>query len=143
MTEPHDTHGAGEHAHAGHGTTKQYLAVCAALMILTFVSFFTFRLLHNTQVQMTWAVMMAVSCVKALLVMLFFMHLKWEASWKYVLTIPATIMAIFLMIALIPDIKWRFETIAGGRTPSEERKVHMGYEHEPGTPAETEQGGGH
>jgi cytochrome c oxidase subunit 4 len=160
MTEPHDTHdtghgheaghgtpsghGAGAHADAGaHGTTKQYLVVCAALMILTVVSFVTFRLLHDTQVQVTWAVMMAVSCAKALLVMLFFMHLKWEASWKYVLTIPATIMAIFLMIALVPDIKWRFEQIAGGREPSNERLLHMGYDHDPRLPEEAGKEGGH
>ena len=35
-----------------------------------------------------WAFMMAVSCTKAMLVILFFMHVKYEANWKYVLTIP-------------------------------------------------------
>ena len=35
--------------------------------------------------------MMAVSCTKAMLVILFFMHVKYEANWKYVLTIPAGI----------------------------------------------------
>jgi cytochrome c oxidase subunit 4 len=32
------------------------------------------------------------------------MHLKWEANWKYVLTIPASIMGLFLLVMLIPDI---------------------------------------
>jgi cytochrome c oxidase subunit 4 len=49
-------------------------------------------------------VMITVSCCKALLVMLFFMHLLWEANWKYVLTIPASIMSIFLMLMLFPDV---------------------------------------
>ena len=44
--------------------------------------------------------MMAVSCTKAMLVILFFMHVKYEANWKYVLTIPAAFMAIFLMLML-------------------------------------------
>jgi len=35
---------------------------------------------------------------------LFFMHLKWEADWKYVLTIPASVMSVFLVLALVPDI---------------------------------------
>jgi cytochrome c oxidase subunit 4 len=48
--------------------------------------------------------MMAVSCAKALLVILFFMHLLWEANWKYVLTIPASMMSIFLLLMLVPDI---------------------------------------
>jgi cytochrome c oxidase subunit 4 len=75
--------------------------------------------------------MMAVSCTKALLVMLFFMHLKYEASWKYVLTIPASVMAIFLILALVPDIKWRFSKIAGGREPSEDRKQYAAEPREP------------
>jgi cytochrome c oxidase subunit 4 len=51
-----------------------------------------------------WAAMMAVSCCKALLVILFFMHILWEANWKYVLTVPASLMSIFLMLMLVPDI---------------------------------------
>jgi hypothetical protein len=48
--------------------------------------------------------MMAVSCTKAMLVILFFMHLKWEANWKWVVTVPASMMSILLMLALVPDI---------------------------------------
>ena len=61
---------------------------------------------------------LAVSCAKASLVILFFMHLKWEANWKYVLTIPASIMSIFLMLMLVPDIGRRT------RTYSETRWLH-------------------
>jgi cytochrome c oxidase subunit 4 len=62
--------------------------------------------------------MMAVSCAKAMLVILFFMHLKWEANWKYVLTIPASIMSIFLLLMLVPDVGLRF------RHYSNERLMH-------------------
>ena len=65
-----------------------------------------------------WVVMMAISCAKALLVMLFFMHLIWEANWKYVLTIPASIMSIFLLVMLTPDIMYRTDRY------SEERWRH-------------------
>lgn len=51
--------------------------------------------------------MIAVSCAKAMLVMLVFMHLIWEANWKYVLTVPASIMSLFLMLMLVPDIGLR------------------------------------
>ena len=51
--------------------------------------------------------MMAVSCTKAMLVIMFFMHLLWEANWKWVLTIPASFMSIFLMLMLVPDVGWR------------------------------------
>ena len=52
---------------------------------------------------------------KALLVMLFFMHLLWEANWKYVLTIPASIMSVFLLLMLFPDIKMRTKHYAEER----------------------------
>jgi len=51
--------------------------------------------------------MMAVSCTKATLVVLFFMHLKWEANWKYVLTVPSALMSVFLVLMLVPDIGLR------------------------------------
>jgi cytochrome c oxidase subunit 4 len=62
--------------------------------------------------------MMAVSCTKAMLVILFFMHLLWEANWKYVLTIPAAMMSVFLVLMLVPDVGMRV------RGYSEERLLH-------------------
>jgi len=93
------------HDHAGHptGGLGKYIAVFAALCGLTVISFLTYHLFHDTP-HVCWAVMMAVSCTKAMLVITFFMHLKWEANWKYVLTIPASLMAIFLMVTLVPDV---------------------------------------
>ena len=55
--------------------------------------------------------MMAVSCTKALLVILFFMHVKYEANWKYVLTIPASIMSMLLILALVPDVGLRMRSL--------------------------------
>jgi cytochrome c oxidase subunit 4 len=71
------------------------------------------------QPQVGWAFMLAVSCTKAMLVVLFFMHVWWEANWKYVLTIPAAMMALFLVIMLVPDIGLR------NRMVSQERAIHM------------------
>jgi cytochrome c oxidase subunit 4 len=58
--------------------------------------------------------------------MLFFMHLIWEANWKYVLTIPAMFMSIFLVLMLVPDVGLRLHHI------SEERARYMAVplEHE-------------
>jgi cytochrome c oxidase subunit 4 len=95
-----------------------YMYVFAALVALTACSFFAFSPLwpfHDTP----WigrVFMFTVSCCKAMLVISFFMHLRWEANWKYVLTIPTSIMAIFLMIMLTPDIGFRWLRL------SEERK---------------------
>ena len=80
-----------------------------ALCVLTLCSFFTYFEFWPFMCRSTpaWAFMMAVSCTKAMLVIMFFMHLMWEANWKWVLTIPATFMSIFLMLMLVPDIGWR------------------------------------
>jgi cytochrome c oxidase subunit 4 len=121
MTEhaaPHDSTGHEEHSHGGLG---KYIAVFAALCFLTTMSFFTYSEAWpwRDQPEVGWAFMMAVSCTKAMLVVLFFMHVWWEANWKYVLTIPAAMMAMFLVIMLIPDIGMR------NRMVSQERALHM------------------
>lgn len=95
-----------EHDDHDHGGLKKYCAVAVALFILTALSFAIGNpdsIIMKTKT-IGWTGMMAISCAKAMLVILFFMHLKWEANWKYVLTIPASIMSIFLLLALIPDI---------------------------------------
>jgi cytochrome c oxidase subunit 4 len=126
----HDGQSQGAHAHAehGHAGIAQYVYVFLALCVLTSASFFTYSSywpFHN-QPAIGWTFMMAVSCTKALLVILFFMHVKYEANWKYVVTIPAGFMAIFLVLALVPDIGMR------GRWLSEERQLYMAEPKQPG-----------
>lgn len=115
MSEHTGQSGHDEH----HGGVGKYVAVFGALCVLTAISFFVGS---NEAIMSTpaigWTLMMAVSCAKALLVMLFFMHLIWEANWKYVLTIPASIMSVFLLLMLFPDIRNRTRNYA------EERWLH-------------------
>lgn len=103
------SHGAHAHGEHGHGGVAQYIYVFLALCVLTTASFFTYSSLwpFHDQPAIGWTFMMAVSCTKALLVILFFMHVKYEANWKYVLTIPAAFMALFLLLALVPDVGMR------------------------------------
>jgi cytochrome c oxidase subunit 4 len=108
-----DTHSHDDH---GHGGVGKYIAVFVALCVLTAISF----AIGNTPSIMRtpsigWTGMIAVSCGKAMLVILFFMHLKWEANWKYVLTVPASIMSIFLMLMLVPDVGRRTRYYAESR----------------------------
>ncbi|MDZ4819929.1 MAG: cytochrome C oxidase subunit IV family protein [Planctomycetota bacterium] len=103
----HDYHDPDQdHGHSGLG---KYIVVFVLLCLLTAASFFTQSDLwpFHGQQKITWAFMIAVSCTKAMLVILFFMHVKYEANWKYVLTIPAGMMSIFLMVMLIPDVGMR------------------------------------
>jgi len=122
----HDDHDHAGHAHEsghdqGHGGIGKYLLVFLALCGLTTMSFLTYSSVWpwRDQPHVGWAFMMAVSCTKAMLVVLFFMHVFWEANWKYVLTIPAAMMAIFLALMLVPDVGMR------NRMVSQERALHM------------------
>jgi cytochrome c oxidase subunit 4 len=105
------THGHTQGAHHPPGGVTVYVMVAIALVILTSFSYATHLPLWSTligdslAVKRTW--MMAVSCTKAMLVILFFMHLKWEANWKWVVTVPASMMSLLLGLALIPDIGMR------------------------------------
>ncbi len=107
--------------HDDHGGIGKYIIVFLALCVLTGASFFTYSQYwpFHAEPKVGWTFMMAVSCTKAMLVVLFFMHVKYEANWKYVLTIPAAFMSIFLILALVPDIGLR------GHWVSEERQAFM------------------
>lgn len=126
----HDQHGGHEHGAHDHGGMAKYVYVFFALCFLTTLSFLTYseywpQSLGRHEVKRLF--MMAVSCTKAMLVILFFMHVKYEANWKYVLTIPASMMSIFLMLALVPDIGARVNGMFGyGGKYSPERLEYVG-----------------
>ena len=63
-----------------------------------------FDLLKFENRVITIVLVLAVAVAKAMCVMMFFMHLKFEGNWKYVLLAPTTILAIGLPLALLPDI---------------------------------------
>ncbi len=124
MDQHSSTHAAshehGHEDHGEHGGVGKYIVVFLCLCFLTGASFFTaspYWPFHDTP-SIGWAFMMAVSCTKAMLVILFFMHLLWEANWKYVLTIPAAMMSMFLILMLVPDVGCRRMRY------SEERIIH-------------------
>jgi cytochrome c oxidase subunit IV len=108
-TDDHLPVGHDSHEEMSHGGIGKYLLVFVALCALTLCSFLTYFDFWREHVSThaSRALMMAVSCTKAMLVIMFFMHLLWEANWKWVLTIPASFMSIFLMLMLVPDIGWR------------------------------------
>ena len=110
------THDSEQHVH--HGSARTYWVVFVSLCLLTTLSFLTTATWWPLGIVMTRVFMMMVSCAKALLVIMFFMHLKWESNWKWVMTIPASVMAVFLMLMLVPDVGWRTDRY------EEKRQVH-------------------
>jgi cytochrome c oxidase subunit 4 len=120
----HASQGAHDEAGHDHGGVGKYIAVFVALCVLTGASFLTYAPFwrEHVPVEASRAMMMAVSCTKAMLVIMFFMHLLWEANWKWVLTVPASFMSIFLLLMLVPDIGWRKDT--GFARYSRDRWLH-------------------
>ena len=103
------TNEASHNDHHQHSNVSLFIGVFLALCVLTTMSFLTYFDFwrERVPVEISRAFMMAVSCTKAMLVIMFFMHLKWEANWKWVLTVPASVMSALLILALVPDVGLR------------------------------------
>lgn len=92
------------HSHAG-----TYFAVFIALCVFTGLSILA-DALHFSDKNVTRVLVLAVATAKALCVMMYFMHLKFERAWKYLLLIPTGILALALPFALFPDVGAHYYT---------------------------------
>ncbi|MEZ6057653.1 MAG: cytochrome C oxidase subunit IV family protein [Planctomycetaceae bacterium] len=114
----HDTaHPANDHAHAGGHPHINYLAIFIALCVCTAISV-AFDFVPSKKVAAV--LVLAIAVAKAQFVMRYFMHLKFEGLWKYVILLPTTILSIGLPLALAPDIAmhyYRPETVSGFKAP--------------------------
>jgi cytochrome c oxidase subunit IV len=111
----------------GHATTddaahdlrvKAYFTVFAALSIFTAISF-----LANEAVRQGWigvytsfAIIIGVAIIKAILVGLIFMHLMFDWGKVYFIITPIFVLAVMMMLVFLPDmvIAWQ-----PGQTPLE------------------------
>lgn len=94
-----------------HGHHVNYLIIFFALCGFTAVSVVT-DLVHIPNKVLLAVIVLSVSTMKALCVMAYFMHLKFERNWKYVLLAPTTILAMGIPLALLPDIGTHYYTVA-------------------------------
>jgi cytochrome c oxidase subunit 4 len=97
----HDTHGHDDHGSHPH---VNYFSIFIALCVCTLLSI-VFDLFKSPSLK--WVIIslvMAVACAKAMFVLRYFMHLKFEGNWKFIVLLPTTILAIGLIFALAPDI---------------------------------------
>lgn len=91
-------------SHDDHGHhTAPYFLVFIALCVCTALSAGADLINFNNKILLI-VVVMAIAIAKALFVLTYFMHLKFEGNWKLVLLAPTAILAIGLPIALTPDI---------------------------------------
>lgn len=75
------------------------------------------------------AIVLAIAVAKALCVMLYFMHLKWEQNWKFVVLAPTVILSIGLCLALIPDIGLHYYSVQPTATSAAAATMHGDKEH--------------
>ncbi|MDQ3331121.1 MAG: cytochrome C oxidase subunit IV family protein [Planctomycetota bacterium] len=104
-----------------HGFHANYLLVFVALCVCTLISVATDLVDFGSRTLLT-IVVLAVAVAKALFVMIYFMHLKFEGRWKFVLLAPTLILAVGLPLALLPDIgmhyyRWTDAAKEGAGTP--------------------------
>ena len=81
-----------------------YLRVFFALLVLTVLEYFYAKIFAESGFAMLVLGLMALAGIKATLVGMFFMHLKFEGRWKYLLLIPTTFLVMVFIFALFPDI---------------------------------------
>jgi cytochrome c oxidase subunit 4 len=107
MTDPHP---AGEH----HGpTVMTYIVIFAALAVFTIISFVANGLTRTDPpllgTHTSFAIILSVAVIKATLVGMYFMHLKFDWGRVGFMIVPAFILAVMMMFVLMPDIvlAWR------------------------------------
>jgi cytochrome c oxidase subunit IV len=91
---------AAEHASEAHAP---YLRVFAALAVLTAIEYYYAALLKDFFGVLVLGLLF-MALVKAGLVGWYFMHLKFEGNWVYIMIVPALILATIIVFALCPDM---------------------------------------
>ena len=92
---------------------------------------------------------MLIASFKASYVMRYFMHLKFEGKWKYIVLLPTTVLALAIPFALAPDIGIHYydvdvpqqNTLLEKEVLAEEEKDHADEDHHDGDAVE--HGGAH
>ncbi|MCC6418033.1 MAG: cytochrome C oxidase subunit IV family protein [Gemmataceae bacterium] len=92
-----DSHDPGHHE----PTLNLYFTVFVALSIFTAMSFLVFELVADKLTAML--IILGVAVAKATLVVMYFMHAKYDWGRIYFLIIPVVILAIMMMVVLMPD----------------------------------------
>ena len=107
MTHDHDD----SHPHVKYWVIFALLCVCTAISC-------AFDLIPDLPKALIVSGVLAVAVAKATFVMMYFMHLKFEGMWKFVILAPTAILAVGLMVALAPDMAMHYYTYKVPQTNS-------------------------
>lgn len=100
-----DAHTAETHHDSHH---VNYFSIFVALLVCTALSV-VFDLITINPLVVVFLVL-AIATAKAMFVMTYFMHLKFEGGWKFVILLPTAILAVGLIVALMPDVGLHYYT---------------------------------
>jgi cytochrome c oxidase subunit 4 len=100
MTESkHDEHG-------GHGNLFRIYMIIAGILAVATASSFIFNSLergHVIGVVVAFLLILTVAVIKATLVGMYFMHLKWDWKLLYFIISPIAILAAMMAMVFMPD----------------------------------------
>jgi len=100
---------ADQHEHETHHVN--YFAIFIALCVFTALSVLFDMMQSKFGKQILASLVLGVAACKATFVMLYFMHLKFEGGWKYVILAPTTVLAMAIPFALAPDIGYHYYSV--------------------------------
>jgi cytochrome c oxidase subunit IV len=85
-----------------------YMKVFWSLLVLTVLEYAYARFLES-RLPFAYLVagLMVLAIIKAFLVGWFFMHLKFEGRWVYLMLVPVCFLAVALVTGLAPDMAFR------------------------------------
>ncbi len=100
MTDSHNP----QH-HAGINV-KMYFVIFGALAVFTAVSFIVNEAVRHDvlSVYAGFVLIMSVAVCKAVLVAMYFMHLKIDWTKLYFVIVPVMLLAVMMIIVLLPDV---------------------------------------
>ena len=102
MTETHET----RDLQAPHVKWTKYVVVAVVLAVITGVEV-TLALGHFLPAQLTTVLLIGFTLSKAALVMLFYMHLKYDTRWySLVLVFPLFMLVVLFGVVLIAAANW-------------------------------------
>jgi len=116
--------------HAGHHHVN-YVIIFGILCFCTGMSVL-FDIIHIDNKIVLVILVMGVAVAKAMFVMTYFMHLKFEGNWKFVLLGPTVALAMGLPLALLPDIGVHYYA-----TDPQVHETHMPHDNATGDHTET------
>ena len=130
MSDEH--HQEQEHEHEHHAVN--YTAIFGVLCLCTLASIILDVSKEKLGYPALVALILGVALCKATFVLLYFMHIKFERAWKYVLLAPTAVLACALPFALAPDIAFHYYNVIvpqGAVEASEHDAGHVTPGHAP------------